>query len=249
MSKNAKNTNIIKDNEEKNKIVDAINNHAKPRKYDNLMLGVSITSIILSFIAIIVAMNTSKTIAESQNKISLFEKRYDVYMELNKINEYVMDVQTKLDGYNEESSIYQKKFFVKTINPDYIKMYEGQEFVLMNYVDYHYVYGAYIQSFWYDRFNENGINNSQDIIENQSILLLKYELLFNSSTDENKVQLKQFFDMYSDLVKKYTAFPKDDFPQMMEEYYKDFNYDDIPIEDIENISNILDQMKKEVSLK
>ncbi|MCI1958406.1 MAG: hypothetical protein LKJ25_02130 [Clostridia bacterium] len=63
-------------------IVQAINNLAKPRQFDYLTLGVAFLSIVISGIAIFVAIQVPNKIAKHQNKIALFEKRYEVYNKL-----------------------------------------------------------------------------------------------------------------------------------------------------------------------
>ena len=71
----------------------AIDEHAEPSKFDKKEAkwskGLSLLSIIFSSFAILVAIFVPMNIAEEQNKIALFEKRYEVYCEMRTIKEFV----------------------------------------------------------------------------------------------------------------------------------------------------------------
>ena len=66
-------------------IADAIQNIAKPGCIDWVSIGISLAGVVLSGIAIIVAVQVPKKIAKQQDKISLFEKRYECYTVIQKI--------------------------------------------------------------------------------------------------------------------------------------------------------------------
>lgn len=66
-------------------IADAIQNTAKPGCIDWVSIGISLAGVVLSGIAIIVAVQVPKKIAKQQDKISLFEKRYECYTVIQKI--------------------------------------------------------------------------------------------------------------------------------------------------------------------
>lgn len=66
-------------------IADAIQNTAKPGCIDWFSVWISLAGVVLSFVAIIVAVRVPKKIAKQQDKIGLFEKRYECYAVIQKI--------------------------------------------------------------------------------------------------------------------------------------------------------------------
>ena len=80
-------------------IADAIQNTAKPGCIDWVSIGISLAGVVLSFVAIIVAVQVPKKIAKQQDKISLFEKRYECYTVIQKIlaiGEQIKSYTTKM---------------------------------------------------------------------------------------------------------------------------------------------------------
>lgn len=78
-------------------VCEAINQHAKPRKFDKWNRVFTVLEIICSISAIIVAILIPGKIAKEQNKIALFDKRYEVYCEFQAIQNFLM-------GYSEVCS-------------------------------------------------------------------------------------------------------------------------------------------------
>ena len=80
-------------------IADAIQNTAKPGCIDWVSVWISLAGVVLSGIAIIVAVQVPKKIAKQQDKISLFEKRYECYTVIQKIlviSEQIKPYTTKM---------------------------------------------------------------------------------------------------------------------------------------------------------
>ena len=62
-----------------NEIIEAINKLGETNCIDYVQLVATVVSVIISAIAVIYAVKVPKKIAEEQNKIALFEKRYEVF--------------------------------------------------------------------------------------------------------------------------------------------------------------------------
>lgn len=62
-----------------NDIIDAINRLNENSWMDYVQLGATVISIIISALAVIYAVKVPKKIAEEQNSIALFEKRYEFF--------------------------------------------------------------------------------------------------------------------------------------------------------------------------
>ncbi len=62
-----------------NEIVEAINKLGEISWMDYVQLGATVLSIIISALAVFYAIKVPKKIAEEQNKITLFEKRYEIF--------------------------------------------------------------------------------------------------------------------------------------------------------------------------
>ena len=56
---------------------------------DYANVGATIVSILVSTIAVIVAISVPKRIAREQNKIALFKQRYDLYLSFTKATAYI----------------------------------------------------------------------------------------------------------------------------------------------------------------
>lgn len=83
-------------------ITDAINNHSKPGIYERINLAISGLSIFLSALAIIFAILIPKQIAEEQNKIALFEKRFEAYQEIKIIDDFLNGYYYSIDNFQSE---------------------------------------------------------------------------------------------------------------------------------------------------
>ncbi len=62
-------------------IAQAIYEHAQPRAFDYFTLIITTLSVCISALAVIMAVQVPKKIAITHNKIDLFEKRYELYLE------------------------------------------------------------------------------------------------------------------------------------------------------------------------
>ena len=60
---------------------------------DYIQLGSAIVSVIASIIAVFVAIRVLKTIAENQNKIALFEKRYELFQFYRKCQSFLYAIK------------------------------------------------------------------------------------------------------------------------------------------------------------
>ncbi len=80
-------------------IVDAIQNTTKSGWIDWVSVVISLIGVVLSFVAIIVAARVPIKIAKQQDKIGLFEKRYECYTVIQKIlviSEQIKPCTTKM---------------------------------------------------------------------------------------------------------------------------------------------------------
>lgn len=86
-----------------NEIVEAINKLGETSWMDYVQLGATVVGIIISALAVIYAVKVPKKIAEEQNRIALFEKRYSLYVDFTKVLAVVKifetnEIKTKNEG-------------------------------------------------------------------------------------------------------------------------------------------------------
>lgn len=70
-------------------LIEVIQGLKQPGCIDYIQLGSAIVSVIASIIAVFVAIRVLKTIAENQNKIALFEKRYELFQFYRKCQSFL----------------------------------------------------------------------------------------------------------------------------------------------------------------
>ena len=83
------------------KLINAINNLGYPNWLDYVQVIATIISVIISALAVIMAVRIPKKIAEKQDKIALFNKRFDSFSSLQKCLAFAELIKTinKVDDY------------------------------------------------------------------------------------------------------------------------------------------------------
>lgn len=183
-----------------------IKRHAKPRVYDWLSFVVSALSIACSIAAIIVAIDIPNKIAEQQNKIALFEKRYEVYCEIRTVKEFIdeyydlctRDSITVVEGdkyvhlwedkihINHYSSIENKGTIIKLQEQkirsiDFIfEDITGEESALVK--DFFDMYYSYTQNFIKEPDKEVDEPSIDDVKETE---IIEIEVLLNDSVRDS----------------------------------------------------------------
>ena len=74
-------------------LIEVIQGLKQPGCIDYIQLGSAIVSVIASIIAVFVAIRVLKTIAENQNKIALFEKRYELFQFYRKCQSFLYAIK------------------------------------------------------------------------------------------------------------------------------------------------------------
>ena len=74
-------------------LIEVIQGLKQPGCIDYIQLGSAIVSVIASIIAVFVAIRVPKTIAENQNKIALFEKRYELFQFYRKCQSFLYAIK------------------------------------------------------------------------------------------------------------------------------------------------------------
>lgn len=87
-------------------LIDAISSLGDPNWLDYVQMITTCISIIISAIAVVMAVKVPKRIAEEQKKIDLFDKRFDAYSSFQKYEAFAI----MLEGTNDVDDY--KKFFV-----------------------------------------------------------------------------------------------------------------------------------------
>lgn len=167
------------------RMINAINQHAKPRKYDWIALVVSCLGILVSAIAIIVAVNVPRQIAEQQNKIALFEKRFNVYNELKAIDDFLNDYYKTQELTNDSLDELSKK-----------------EQEIISY-----------QSIWEGEIHQNRYPNIEDIfaiLSLQSQTIESLDFLFSDITSEEMELCENFYNTYRAMTERYVLVPNAD---------------------------------------
>lgn len=83
-------------------LIDAINALATPTYFDWINLLVSSIAVIISAFAIYYAILVPRTLANQKNRISLFEKRYQLYLLLLDLHGVLKSIQHKEDCHKME---------------------------------------------------------------------------------------------------------------------------------------------------
>lgn len=77
------------------RLIEAIENLARPSELDGI-------SIILSAVAILIAFDVPRRVAKEQNKIALFDKRVEVYMQLTHI---FNEAETRKSAFDQQKDL------------------------------------------------------------------------------------------------------------------------------------------------
>lgn len=184
-------------------ITNAINNHTKPGIYEWITLVISGLSIIISTIAIFVAILIPKQIAVEQNKIALFEKRFEAYQEIKVINDF-------LNGYFETYSTAIYNLPIK--NPNL----EGRE-------------AFYYKTLWEGEIQNNQYSMKDDvgtILRQQEQLIDSLSLVFNITEDEENL-CYNFYNNYRAMTQRYVLLDKAVFYIPLGELDKDYSQFDL----------------------
>jgi len=185
------------------RITNAINNSTKTGKYDWISLLISSLGLFISLITIFVAIDVPKKIAQEQNSIALFEKRYEVFNEIKTINDF-------LDGYYQtyEKAIYNMPF--RDLSPDerkalyYRELWEGE-----------------IHFSQYSKDNE-----VKNILNQQSKKIGYSSLLFEMSEDEQSL-CNDFFSSYAAMTQRYVIVETADYYIPIRKFDENYNQYDM----------------------
>ena len=79
-------------------LIEVIQGLKQPGCIDYIQLGSAIVSVITSIIAVLVAIGVPKTIAENQNKIALFEKRYELFQFYRKCQSFLYAIKMRINN-------------------------------------------------------------------------------------------------------------------------------------------------------
>ena len=81
-------------------LIEVIQGLKQPGCIDYIQLGSAIVSVIASIISVLVAIGVPKTIAENQNKIALFEKRYELFQFYRKCQSFLyLELSSQMQRY------------------------------------------------------------------------------------------------------------------------------------------------------
>lgn len=202
------------------RITNAIKSHAKPRKYDWIVLIVSCFSIVFSASAIFVAVHIPKQIAEQQNKIALFEKRFAVYHELKIIDNF-------LNGYYDTYLIAINNLPIENLE----ELSQEQREAI------------YYKSLWEGEIQLNQYSINDDvgaILKLQSQNIESLSLLFYDITSDEETLCKDFFNAYNAMTQRYVQVSNADYYIHIREFdeaYKRFD-----------LTNILKKMQKQLKI-
>jgi len=208
-------------------ISNAINNHPKPGKYEWLTLAISGLGIIISAVAIFVAILIPKQIAEDQNKIALFEKRYEVYHEIKVINDFLDDYYytyldvTRVDNFPEELS---------------------PEGVLAENLTQEQREAIYFNTLWLGEIQINQYPNidKTTVIVRQQAQKVGYASLLFDITEDEKMLCDKFFKSYNAMIDRYVILSKADFYKLSGKFDDSYERYDL--------TNVLEMMEKQMEL-
>ncbi|WP_313069796.1 hypothetical protein [Lacrimispora sp.] len=184
-------------------ITTAIKNHSNPGKYEWLSLFISGLGIIISTIAIFVAVLIPKQIAEEQNNIALFEKRYKVYHEVKIMNDF-------LNGYFDT---YQIAIYNLPIRNPSIEKREAY----------------YYRSLWEGEIQKSQYSMSDDvgtILRQQEQLIDSLSLVFDITSDEETL-CNDFFNTYNAMTQRYVLLDETSIYISIREFNESYNRYDL----------------------
>lgn len=149
----------------------------KGRKFENVM---SVINLALTIITIIVAIRIPKEIAEQQSEIDMFEKRYEVYYEMQTIKEF-------LDGYN---SAWEK-----------LSMIEGVQEEIPIKLDRKSMYASLWEGLHQSYFSE--IDSVTAVLDKQRRIVYSFHYVFENITPEERALGEKFFNTYYSMTQQY----------------------------------------------
>ena len=163
------------------RITNAINNSTKIGKFDWISLFISGLGLFISLITIFVAIDVPKKIAQEQNSIALFEKRYEVFNEIKTINDF-------LDGYYEsyEKAIYNMPFRDLSLDERKALYYKG----------------LWEGEIHFSQYSKN--DEVANILKQQSKKIGYSSLLFEMTEDEKSL-CNDFFSSYAAMTQRYVT--------------------------------------------
>ena len=183
-----------------------INKQSSRGLLDWINMLLSSFGVFVSIIAIIIAIQVPKQIAEEQNKIALFEKRYKVYHEVKIMNDF-------LNGYFETypTAVYN----LPIRNPN---LEERKAF--------------YYKSLWEGEIQKSQYSMNDDIgtiLRQQEQLIDSMSLVFNISSDEEDL-CNNFYNNYRAMTQRYVFLDKADFYISIREF--DNKYDQFDLTEL-----------------
>lgn len=192
------------------RMINAINQHAKPRTYDWIALVVSCLGILISTIAIIVAIRVPLKIAEKQDKIALFEERYNIYNELKTIDDFLND-------YYETRSCVIDSLPVENLD----ELTKDQREAI------------YYESLWETYIHQNeypSIESTSTILKLQAQTIDPLDIMFSDITSEEIELCKNFYSTYRAMTERYVIVPNADGFVIFGEF--DDNYERFELKDL-----------------
>lgn len=203
---------------------DAIRSSNNLGVYDFINLGFSILSIVFSFIAIIVAIRVPKKIAKQQDKIALFDRRYELFHELKMIHDFMKEYYKVLKQGGCESLNLLPDVNVNELSDEqkagllYQTLWEGS------------IHAVYYQ--------DN--SNPESILMNQKRIIQPISLLFDNVTTKEEEECTKFFNTYVAMTHRYVLLAKSSY------YYpfKTFEESYIPV----FLTNTLKKMREQIKL-
>ena len=164
-------------------LIEVIQGLKQPGCIDYIQLGSAIVSVIASIIAVFVAIRVLKTIAENQNKIALFEKRYELFQFYRKCQSFLYAIfeidckNTNIKGIlillsKFENASYQIHFlFPKIKEEDARKLYLALYYFILQIV-------------------KSEVYDINDVEDNKKDFILKMESFKSNYEDVIITQLK-----------------------------------------------------------
>lgn len=183
-------------------------------------LVVSCLGILISAIGIIVAIRVPLKIAEKQDKIALFEKRYSIYNELKTIDDFLND-------YYETLSRVIDSLPVENLDERAKDQLEAS----------HY------ESLWETYIHQNeypSIENTYTILKLQAQTIDSLDIMFSDITSEEIELCKNFYNTYRAMTDRYVVVTNADGFVIFGEF--DDNYERF------ELKNLLEKLKSQLYL-
>lgn len=168
-----------------NSITESINALAQPRFIDWLAVILSFFSVVLSGTAIWFAVQVPKKIADRQDKISLFEKRYHAYSSLLTIRTF--------------SQTVNKDFFKPGVPDEHGNIWDASAKAGLCCLQFSTIFG-YHPKLLKDKLNSEGISQTITILKKFEIDIYMLPFLFNFSDAENEEMTKEISEIFKPLL-------------------------------------------------